>query len=185
MEKSFRIEGKNINIRTTIENDIKDYERWNVADLKAWEFDGPWYYEDLSKVIAARKKWCSVDRVPTYKFLEIETKDNFHIGWVIVYHNIQDPHMTEIGIDIPEDKYWGKGLGEEVLRLWIDYLFKERNFTRLGFETWEGNKGMIKLGEKLGFIEEGRIRKGCEVKGTFYDRIKMGILRNEWMERSR
>ncbi len=42
---------------------------------------------------------------------------------------------------------------------------------------------MIKLGEKLGFIEEARIRKGCEINGIFYDRIKMGILRNEWEEK--
>lgn len=91
--------------------------------------------------------------------------------------------MTEIGIDIPEDEYGGKGIGQEVLTLWIEYLFNKRSFTRLGFETWQGNKGMIRLGEKLGFIEEGRIRKGCKVKGIFYDRIKMGILRSEWEEK--
>jgi len=67
--------------------------------------------------------------------------------------------------------------------LWIDYLFNERKLTCLGFGTWEGNKAMIKLGEKLGFIEEARIRKGCETNGIFYDRIKMGILRNEWEEK--
>ena len=177
---NLKIEGKIINLRTTIQSDINDYERWNSLDLKAWQFDGPWYNENLSAVVEVRIKWLNGEKKHPYKFLEIETKDKIHIGWVVVYYNKRDPHMTEIGIDIPEDKYWGRGIGHEALTLWIDYLFNERNFIRLGFETWQGNRGMIRLGEKLGFIEEGRIRKGCEVKGIFYDRIKMGILRSEW-----
>jgi hypothetical protein len=28
---------------------------------------------------------------------------DIHIGWVVVYHNKLDPHMTEIDIDIPVD----------------------------------------------------------------------------------
>lgn len=178
----FKIEGDNINLRTTIAEDIIDYENWNKQDLKAWELDGPWYDEDLSAVINGRKKWIDSDKKPTYRFLEIETKGGVHIGWVNVYYNPSDPHMTEIGIDIPEDEYWGKGIGKEALSLWIDYLFKERNLTRLGFTTWSRNKGMIRLGEKLGFKMEGIIRDGCEVKGIFYDIIKMGILRSEWIE---
>lgn len=182
MNESFRIQGKRVNLRTTNENDIKDYERWNATDLKAWEYDGPWYDEDLSGLIERRKKWCYGEKEFPYRFLEIETKDQVHIGWVVVYHDERDPHMTEIGIDIPEDECWGKGMGEEALTLWMDYLFAERDFTRIGFETWGGNKGMTRLGEKLGFVEEGRIRNGCEVKGTYYDRVKMGILKSEWRE---
>lgn len=183
MLETFKIEGELINLRETIDSDIDNYERWNISDLKAWEFDGPWYDEDLSAVIESRKRWLTGERKPPYRFLEIETKDYIHIGWVNVYHDTCDPHMTEIGIDIADDYYWGKGIGKEVLTLWIDYLFKEREFARIGFGTWSGNKGMIRLGEKLGFQMEGRIRKGCKVKGIFYDRIKMGILRSEWEDR--
>lgn len=182
----FKIEGKLINLRTTRWSDLDDYERWNSEDLKAYQFDGPCYKDKgppLNSVINWRKKWLDGDRKPPYPFLEIETKDNIHIGWVVVYFDEDDPHMTEIGIDIPEDSYWGKGIGTEALYLWIDCLFNERKLTRLGFGTWEGNKAMIRLGEKLGFIEEARIRKGCETNGIFYDRIKMGILRNEWEEK--
>jgi len=185
----FKIEGKLVNLRTTRWSDLDDYERWNSEDLKAYQFDGPCYKDKgppLNNVINWRKRWLEGDRKPPYPFLEIETKDDIHIGWVVIYYDEDDPHMTEIGIDIPEDSYWGKGIGTEALYLWIDYLFNERKLTRLGFGTWEGNKAMIRLGEKLGFIEEARIRKirkGCEIKGIFYDRIKMGILRNEWEEK--
>jgi RimJ/RimL family protein N-acetyltransferase len=39
------------------------------------------------------------------------------------------------------------------------------------------------VGEKLGFMLEGRIRNGCEVCGRFFDRVKMGLLRDEWQWR--
>lgn len=175
--------GISVNLRALREEDIEDYERWNKIELKAWEFDGPWYDDDFSLFVESRKKWLKGEKKPPYRFLEIETKDEIHIGWVNVYHDVSDPHMTEIGIDIAEEKYWGQGLGEEVLTLWVDYLFKERGFQRLGFETWSGNPAMIRLGEKVGFIEEGRIRRGCMVKGIFYDRVKMGILKEEFYKK--
>lgn len=169
-----------IKLRTTEEKDIADYERWNNSALPAWRTDGPWFNDDLTALINGRKKWLAGEQKPPYRFLEIDAADGVHIGWVVVYHDESDPHMTEIGIDIVEDAYWNKGLGYAALTLWIEYLFRERAFTRLGFSTWSGNHGMIRVGEKLGFMEEARIRNGCEVDGMFYDRIKMGLLREEW-----
>jgi hypothetical protein len=37
--------------------------------------------------------------------------------------------------------------------------------------------------EKLGFTQEGRIRRGCEVGGQFFQRIKWALLREEWQAR--
>jgi RimJ/RimL family protein N-acetyltransferase len=176
----FKIEGQHIVLRATVSEDIADYERWNRPDLEAWKFDGPWYKDDLSGVINMRRNWLSGAKELPYPFLEIETMEGAHIGWVTVYHRSGDPHMTEIGIDIVEDAYWGRGLGTEALRLWMDYLFRERDLTRIGLTTWEGNKRMTSVASKLGFIREACIRRSCEIDGKFYDRIKMGILRSEW-----
>jgi len=180
MTQNFNIEGEFVVLRTTVSEDIADYERWNRPDLEAWRFDGPWYNEDLSGVINMRKGWLSGPKEPPWPFLEIETREGVHIGWVTVYQRSNDPHVTEIGIDVVEDSYWGKGLGAEAFRLWIGYLFRERNLTRLGLTTWEGNKRMIAVAAKLGFSQEACIRRSCEIEGKLYDRIKMGILRSEW-----
>lgn len=177
---SILIKGDRLYLRTTEERDIADYERWNNPTMKAWQTDGPWFNDDLTALINSRKKWLSGEQNPPSRFLEIDVADGVHIGWVVVYHDMSDPHMTEIGIDIVEEAYWNKGLGYDAFRIWIDYLFRERSFTRLGFSTWSGNHGMIRVGEKLGFKEEARIRNGCEVNNIFYDRIKMGLLRDEW-----
>lgn len=149
--------------------------------MKAWAFDGPWY--GIRAVPSERaQKRLEENQEPPYNCLEIETTDGVHIGFLIVFHREVDPHMTEVGIDIVEESYWNKGLGTEALYLWVDYLFQERKFTRIGFSSWSGNHRVLALGRKLGFVQEACIRNGCEVKGKFYDRIKMGMLRNEWVK---
>jgi len=54
---------------------------------------------------------------------------------------------------------------------------------RVGYTTWSGNARMIKVGEKLGMTMEARLRKVRFWNGTYYDSIRMGILREEWESR--
>lgn len=170
-------------LKPTTLSDMEDYERWNYPDSPASRYDGPWYGNDnLSKLIESRTRKVKQGLQPPYGFLEIYTREGKHIGWLNAYHSDNDPHATTVGIAIQESSEWGRGIGTEALALWIDYLFREMNLTRIGFTTWQGNPMMIGLGRKLGFSEEARIRRSCLVRGEFYDRISMGILREEWEE---
>jgi RimJ/RimL family protein N-acetyltransferase len=180
-QPDFVIPGQRVNLRTLVESDLADYERWYTHDYKAWEFDAPYLGHGLGKTLENRRKWLDGDRQPPFRRLEIETKEHRHIGWVNIYRvTAVDVHMIEAGIDIIEDELWNQGLGTEALRLWVDYVFEAHNLARLGVATWSGNPRMVRVAEKVGFQVEGRIRNGCEVKGRFYDRIKLGVLRSEW-----
>jgi RimJ/RimL family protein N-acetyltransferase len=172
-------------LRPLVHADIADYERWNNPFSKACQYDGPWYNENLSKLIEDRKRRLSRGCWMPYHTLEIDNKESTHIGWVNAYHSERDPHATEIGISIQADELWDKGIGTEAFSLWTDYLFQELSLMRVGFTTWQGNPRMLKVGAKLGFIEEARIRKNCFVRGEFYDRVSMGILREEWEARKK
>ncbi|OCS89219.1 GNAT family N-acetyltransferase [Caryophanon latum] len=63
---------------------------------------------------------------------------------------------------------------------WIEHLFTTLPLVRVGFTTWSGNERMIRVGEKLGMQLEARIRKVRYYDGTYYDSIRMGLLREEW-----
>ncbi len=181
MPIEFELRGYEVILRPTTIDDMEDYKRWNDPNSKASQYDGPWYKNDnLSKLIEIRTKKVQNGLQPPYHFLEIYTLKDDHIGWLNAYHSENDPHATAVGITIQEESYWGKGLGTETLALWVDYLFNQMRLTRIGFTTWQGNPMMLGLGRKLGFVEEARIRKSCLVNGKFYDRISMGILREEW-----
>ena len=181
MSQNFELKGHQVVLRPTTLEDMEDYKRWDNPDSPASQYDGPWYRNDnLSKLIEIRTRKVEQGLQPPYRFLEIFTPAGKHIGWLNAYHSENDPHATAVGIAIMEESSWGKGLGTEALVLWIDYLFREMCLTRIGFTTWQGNPMMIRLGNKLGFVEESRIRRSCFVKNEFHDRISMGILREEW-----
>lgn len=173
------IRGPRVRLRPLVESDIADYERWTDPALAAWKLDGPWFNEDPAELPKrARKRLERQSKKPPSQ-LEIEAGGR-HIGWVVVYHFDTDPHMTEVGIDIVEDGLWRQGLGTEAMALWIDHLFQTRGLTRVGLSTWSGNRGMVRVAEKLGMSQEACTRNGCEVEGRFYDRLRHGILREEW-----
>ncbi len=99
------------------------------------------------------------------------------------YWECQPTRWLEIGIEIYDDKVWGKGYGTAALQLWIDTIFQQ--FTELehiGLTTWSGNKGMMRTAEKLGMTKEAHIRKVRYWQGRYHDSIKYGILREEWVE---
>ncbi|MBF4692874.1 GNAT family N-acetyltransferase [Fusibacter ferrireducens] len=180
MSSGYIVKGAKVALRKTNRADIAHYIKWKNPNLKAWSLDAPWANHNLTAIINWRKRWLNEGSKPPYRFLEVEASDGTHVGWVVVYHDDGDPHMTEIGIDIPEEGYWGQGIGTEALALWIQYIFETMQVERLSLSTWSGNQGMIKVGQKLGFQEEGRIRRGCRVDYQYYDRIHMGLLKTEW-----
>lgn len=104
------------------------------------------------------------------------------IGTVSYYWEHRPSNWLEVGIIIYSPAYWNGGYGTIFFKTWIDHLFKTLPLVRVGFTTWSGNKRMMHLGEKLGMKLEGRLRKCRLYNGTYYDSIRMGVLREEWEE---
>ena len=103
------------------------------------------------------------------------------IGVVTRYWEDIRTRWLEIGIVIYDDSLWSHGIGTSALQEWIGICFKDfPEIERVGLTTWSGNPGMMRLSEKLGMTQEARIRKVRYYKGTYYDSIKYGILRDEF-----
>lgn len=166
-------------LRDMKEEDIEDYVRWFTVDTEwsdAW--DAPW--EKFSTIESEeRKSWTEyylqvkdLTNEFRYKF-EIEV-DGIHIGWVSSYYDLDYidnvNKIIAIGIDIPEKKYRGHGYGTLALKMFIDYLFKN-NKKEIFIQTWSGNLPMIKVIERLGFIEYFRKKDYRTVNNKKYDAI--------------
>ncbi|ADU29010.1 GNAT family N-acetyltransferase [Evansella cellulosilytica] len=102
------------------------------------------------------------------------------IGTVSYYWEHKPSQWLEMGIGIYDPDFWNGGYGTRALRIWIDHLFQSMPLVRVGYTTWSGNVRMIKVGEKLGMTMEARLRKCRYYNGTYYDSIRMGLLREEW-----
>ncbi|MFC3451257.1 GNAT family N-acetyltransferase [Amycolatopsis speibonae] len=61
-----------------------------------------------------------------------------------------------------------------------DLLVRRTDTLRLDFDTFSGNPGMIAVGRRLGFAEEGRFRRARRWPGGVHDAVVYGVLREEW-----
>lgn len=123
------------------------------------------------------------DDVRRWKF-EIEWNGK-HIGWLSSYctdenyewvGKIKDGQTVyrAIGIDICEPNLWGKGIGTNAFRAFMNYYF-ENGVDELYTRTWSGNVRMLRCAEKLGFVERNREIDFREVNGQKYDGLTIRL----------
>jgi RimJ/RimL family protein N-acetyltransferase len=75
-----------------------------------------------------------------------------------------------------------QGMATEMFKYFLDYLFRGCGLNRLGLETLAINTGAIKMYKRLGFKQEGQLRKAIFRKNMFQELILMGLLREEWSD---
>lgn len=109
----------------------------------------------------------------------IEADGNF-IGICALFNEDNLAKTTELGITVGNKLYWGKGYGREAVQLLADYAFRYQNFRKVWLMVHGNNERAIKAYQKVGFVEEGRLREHVYSNGEYVDLIYMGILRRDW-----
>lgn len=110
--------------------------------------------------------------------------DDIIIGIVSSHWESKVTRWLEIGIVIYDESQHGMGYGQSALEQWIDICFNRYpEINRVGLTTWSGNIGMMRLSKKLGLKEEARLRQVRYYKGIYYDSMKYGVLKEEWLIR--
>jgi RimJ/RimL family protein N-acetyltransferase len=65
----------------------------------------------------------------------------------------------------------------------LQYVFHELQFDKLCCETLDFNRGVLRMHEAFGFVQEGRLRRHIVRDGATHDVICMGIFKSEWEEK--
>lgn len=73
-----------------------------------------------------------------------------------------------------------KGYATEAIILLCRYFFMELRYQKVTVGVYSFNEASIKLHEKLGFVQEGRLRRMIFTRGEFFDDIQFGMLREEF-----
>ena len=97
-----------------------------------------------------------------------------------------DPNYDSLDITriyIAEDRHRRRGLGEEAMRLVLEYCFIQLHMERVTLDFVEGNFPAEALYLKLGFKKEGVARHGGKKNGMYLNLHMMSILRNEYYSR--
>ncbi|MFA9466449.1 MAG: GNAT family N-acetyltransferase [Velocimicrobium sp.] len=174
-------------IRELEMKDLSDFLYWNHPSREFHKFNGPYYgkknEEELRKYIEEIKELFQkgASNVLKNKKIVANRDTDEIIGQVNWYWKSEETLWMEIGVVIFNENYWGKGIGYEALKLWIDEIFDENpKLVRIGLSTWSGNLRMMHLAEKLGFTKEAVYRKARIVNNEYYDAISYGILKEDW-----
>lgn len=176
-----------IELRKITPHDLEVYQHWKMPQHKYHELNGPYFEKKSEDQIAneieqLRIQFEGGNSNPLPNRRIISNLENKIIGEVSWYWKSKETLWMEVGIVIFNEDHWGKGYGSKALMMWTKHLFDEYNsIVRLGLSTWSGNKGMIKLAEKIGMQKEAQYRKARIVGGSYYDAVSYGILREEFL----
>ncbi|HEY3716776.1 MAG TPA: GNAT family protein [Jatrophihabitantaceae bacterium] len=148
------------------------------ADLDTWEERNPdparpVTREEFDEKVARRRG--ATDQVE----FAVTAEDQL-VGRCTLMREDTLARHAEVGIGLTAHAV-GKGYGTDALRVLVRYAFTRRNLRRLHLVVVASNERAIASYRKVGFVEEGRRREHCWVRGAYEDEVIMGLLRSEWL----
>jgi RimJ/RimL family protein N-acetyltransferase len=146
------------------------------SDLDTWEQRSPAAPAPLTRE-SFRQRRAKDDYAGDADF--VITVDGAPVGRCTLFHEDRLARHGEVGIALlPEAR--GRGVGTAALAQLVEFAFVRRNLRRLYLRALSSNAAGLAAYRKVGFVEEGRHREHCWVRGRYEDEIAMGLLRAEW-----
>lgn len=183
----FILRNGDLQIRSSISADIESYIHWYTVETEWLRIDSPWddHQSDPDEIRERLTRILSRPKPEVWSRLQICLNYHIHLGSVSAYINeVNGEDRRYVGIFIGEKNYWGKGLGEQALKLWLAYLFNITSEESVFCGTWSGNIGMIKLAAKCGFVEIDRKKNLRQVNGQNYDGLTFQLNKDNFTENS-
>ncbi len=173
-----KIVGKKVLLRAIEESDLEILHQW-ANDPKIWPLLASWHFP-IS--ISDQKKWFeNLSPASADQRFAIETPDMGIIGTAnLVNINWKDRNAFH-GMMLGDKDIRGKGYGTDTIMAVMRYAFDELGLERLDGSMIEYNKISLAVYlKKCGWVEEGRQRNYYFRKNRFWDKIVVGVTRNDY-----
>jgi RimJ/RimL family protein N-acetyltransferase len=123
----------------------------------------------------------SIRQRPDVAIFGIRRRDDDELVGTCQLRGIDPVHRSaELLIRIGERGQRNRGYGEQAVRLLLAFGFRDLNLHRIQLQVFASNEAALRLYEKTGFVQEGRLRQAVHIDGRYVDVIAMGILREEF-----
>lgn len=171
------LSGKKTNLRPVSREDIPKLLVW-INDPEVRQF--------VSSVVPTTQKFEEdwVDGLCKDKnnvVLVIETKDGVALGLMGLHRIDWVDRVATTGALIGEKEYWGKGFGGDAKMALLDYAFNTLNLHRINSDVIAFNERSLNYSLRCGYKIEGTKRQAMFRHGKYWDRIELGLLREEWI----
>ncbi|MFC4712849.1 GNAT family N-acetyltransferase [Planococcus dechangensis] len=174
------IHGKKVVLRALESSDMESLRSFH-NDPAIGQLLGGWSHPISSE---QQIEWFQRQALDTHNLrFAIDTKEDGFIG-VSTITNIDIKNRSAYhGIIIGKKNMQGHGYGRDTVMTTMKYAFEELQLHRLDGDIVEHNVPSYNLFvHKCGWKEEGRIREHAYRNNRYYDRIIVGILKNEYEE---
>ena len=138
----------------------------------------PTTVENLKEVLA---KYTDCKDVNGVIIFTIENLEGEFVGGISSHSRNPKNGTFSFGINVPTP-HRRKGYASDAIRILLRYCFHERRYQKCNSACTDNNEASIALHRKLGFKEEGRIRREFFFNGQYYDDVRFGLTREEFDE---
>ena len=114
----------------------------------------------------------------------IETLEGEKVGGLSLHSQDRKNGIFSFGVTI-DRPHWRKGYAEDAVRILLRYGFRERRHQKCNSACVVRNGASIALHKKLGFTEEGRVRRRWFYDGQYHDEVLFGMTVEEFEARER
>jgi RimJ/RimL family protein N-acetyltransferase len=177
-------QGKSVRLRAVELEDWKHFLEWD-KDIEFSQFTDDLLFPDSGERL---KKWISqlaVHEPWKHEFrMMVEDLEGECVGTINSHTCNARAGTFQYGIYI-QSKHQRKGYGTEAIILLLTYFFHELRYQKVNVTIHAFNEGSIKLHRKLGFLEEGRLRRMVYMNSHYSDEIVLGMTAEEFMESQR
>jgi len=168
------LKGEKIVLRPLKESDWSKTISWrNDLMIKKLAMMHPFPITEMVEKQWYEKMLASTD--PGVVYFTITDNEDQPVGFISLTRISYTHRNCYLGIVIGEPEARGRGYGYEAVTLISEYAFNKLNLRKITVEVVEINKSALALYEKLGFIEEGRMKKQFYSDGAFLDVFIMSL----------
>lgn len=174
------IEGKKCYVRTFQEKDARSLTGLVSRNKYFWStyepLNRPDYYtvETQYKKIQESLYLMSSQREFTFGIYALGT--DHLIGHIALYSVKRLPYSSGFVGYAMDEAYVGKGIVTEAVELIVNFAFEEVGLHRIEAYVAPENKASIRVLEKVGFLQEGLLRKLLYINGKWVDHYMYAIL---------
>lgn len=171
-------QGERVRLRAIEPGDWETFFAWNRDDEQTRNL----YFIPLPQSQEAVRRWAEQEAVrrpegDNFRFViehagevvgDLTTHDcDARVGKLSYGLNIRREHRRE-------------GFASDAIRIVLRYYFRELRYQKATVGAFSFNEASIRLHEKLGFQQEGRLRRTVYTDGRYFDELIFGLTVEEF-----
>jgi RimJ/RimL family protein N-acetyltransferase len=121
-----------------------------------------------------------VSKNQSHIFSIVNLETDTTIGRCLLFNIDHVNRQATLGIVIGEKEFWGKGYGQDAIKLLLDYGFNLLNLNSIMIGTFSFNERAQACFRKVGFKEIGRRREARIIGEKKFDLVLMDMVANEF-----